>query len=56
MNIKKIVFKNSNSDNILRKINVMYQYLCSKNQMLILKAYENLKTNFNKLEEQKEQK
>lgn len=51
MNIKNIVFKNSNSDNVIRKINIIHQYMCSKNQILILKAYHNLKTNLNKAKE-----
>ena len=53
MNIKnkkesRVVLQSNLND--LKKVNIFYQYLCSKKQMLMFEAYSNIKRSKNELE------
>ena len=52
MNIKeeKVVLQQSSNIDCLKKFNILYQYLCSEKQILILDAYKRIKRSKNELE------
>ena len=48
---KNVVLQQENNNvNCLKRFNIFYQYLCSKNQMLMLDAYQDIKRSKNELE------
>ena len=47
---KNVVLQQDSNYNYLRNFNILYQYLCSEKQMLILDAYSRIKRSKNELE------
>ena len=50
MNIKKKISNVVLKQDILKKFNIFYQYLCSEKQILMLEAYSRIKRSRNELE------
>ena len=50
MNIKNKNVVLQDNLNYLRKVNIFYQYLCSKKQILMLEAYSGIRRSKNELE------